>query len=75
MSEILGDEFNPMAPDELHDTGPWIVCWNGKEIVSNDFTHDVILRVSGDFYSDEQRKAYSDYLAAKLNALITEQTP
>ena len=71
----MSDEYNPMAPDELHDKGPWTVSADGRGIESGDFTHDVYLRVTGDFYSVEQRKAYSDYLAAKLNALLTEQTP
>ena len=31
-------------------------------------SNDVILRVTGDFYNDAQRKAYADNLAAKLNA-------
>ncbi len=61
------EEFNPMAENELHDKGPWIVESDGKSIRSDDFTHDVVLRITGDFYSDEQRKAYAENLAAKLN--------
>lgn len=61
-------DFNPMTPDELHDTGPWTVSNDGGAIASDDFTHDVILLVTGDFFSDEQRKAYSENLATKLNA-------
>ena len=56
-----------MSPEELHDDGPWTVSEDGREIDSFNFTHDVILRVSGDFYSDEQRKVYSENLAKKLN--------
>lgn len=61
------DNYNPMTYEELHDKGPWEVSKDGSAIQSDDFTHDVILRVTGDFYSDEQRKAYSDILAMKLN--------
>lgn len=63
-------DFNPMAPNELHDTGPWSVSEDGREIQSDDFTHDVILRVTGDFYDDAQRNAYAKNLAAKLNARL-----
>jgi hypothetical protein len=51
-----------------HDQGPWRVSADGKAISSDDFTHDVILRISGDFYDDAQRKRYSENLAVKLNA-------
>lgn len=67
MNDLLGNDFNPMAPEELHDKGPWTVSEDGRVIESDDFTHDVILRVTGDFYSDEQRKEYAENLAAKLN--------
>lgn len=65
-------DFDPMADDELHDAGPWTVSETGCSIQSDDFTHDVILRVTGDFYDDVQRKAYSDNLAAKLNAGLVQ---
>ena len=61
-------EFDPMAHEELHDKGPWEVGRFGRFIYSDDFTHDVRLRVDGDFYNTEQQKAYSENLAAKLNA-------
>ena len=67
-------DFEPMAYEELHDKGPWTVSADGREIESDDFAHDVILRVTGDFYSDEQRKAYAENLAAKLNAHNAELT-
>ena len=61
-------EAGQCAGDGLHDKGPWTVSDDGRAIESDDFTHDVILRVAGDFFSDEQRKAYAENLAAKLNA-------
>jgi hypothetical protein len=64
----LGDEHDYMSTEELHDKGPWHIDIYGKLIMSDNFTHDVILRITGDFYSDEQRIAYAKNLAAKLNA-------
>lgn len=50
------------------DKGPWTVCNpEGYAIESDDFTHDVILRIHGDFESDEQRRAYAQGLADILN--------
>jgi len=48
-----------MAEKQLHDVGPWMVSPDGGGIQSDDFTHDVILRVTGDFYNDAQRTAQS----------------
>ncbi len=50
-----------------HDAGPWSASADGRTISSDDFTHDVLLRVSGDFANDAQRKRYADNLVAKLN--------
>lgn len=72
---MLGADYAPMADDELHDKGPWVVSNDGREIASDDFTHDVILRVTGDFWSDEQRKAYAENLAAKLNVPNVSRIP
>lgn len=48
-----------------HDAGPWSASADGRTISSDDFTHDVLLRVSGDFATDEQRKRYADNFAAR----------
>lgn len=40
---------------------------DGFFIESDDFTHDVTLRIHGDFESDEQRCAYAQGLADLLN--------
>jgi hypothetical protein len=55
------------------DKGPWKVIpatgmRGGVCVASDDFTHDVLLRINGDFESDTQRLAYADWLAAKLNS-------
>ena len=49
------------------DKGPWTTNLDGKCIHSDDFTYDVILRIGGDFESDEQRRAYAQGLADLLN--------
>lgn len=51
-----------------HDMGPWQASEDGREIASDDFCHDVVLKVNGDFYDDAQRKRYADNLVARLNA-------
>lgn len=47
------------------DHGPW-VAQNGN-VYSDDFTLDVMLRVSGDFVSEQQRQEYAEALAEALN--------
>ena len=52
------------------DQGPWKVeRWetHGICVASDDFFHDVILSISGDFESDEQKMAYATWLAETLN--------
>lgn len=50
------------------DRGPWTVEGAGRYIYSDDFKRDVRLMVSGDFDGDEDRIAYSEWLASVLNA-------
>jgi hypothetical protein len=49
------------------ERGPWGPSDDGKAIYSDDFTHDVMLKVHGDFANDDQRKTYSGELARRLN--------
>lgn len=61
------------------DKGPWRV-FNAKPgtekegaaigIQSDDFTHDVLLRVSGDFKDNEQKYEYCELLAKILNTTL-----
>lgn len=53
--------FRPYAGTNLE--------WSAKDgmVYSDDFAHDVGLKVSGDFESAEQRAAYARTIAAKLN--------
>ena len=52
------------------DKGPWQAhrakdgFW---EVASADFTHDVVLSISGDFGLEEERKEYAMWLAKTLN--------
>jgi len=50
------------------DAGPWAVFENGAGVISDDFKHDVILKISGDFADNSDRAAYAEALAAKLNS-------
>jgi hypothetical protein len=61
------------------DKGPWTVsagkCADGYEkvfICSDDFTHDVSLRVLGDFRSLSEKKKYAQAIADVLNDAAKE---
>ncbi len=52
------------------DRGPWRVYKpiSGEVgITSDDFAHDVILYINGDFIDYEERVEYAEWLARKLN--------
>lgn len=50
------------------DKGPWEVPPGEPGVIySDDFTHDVCLRVQGDFDSDDRLAAYCRWLADTLN--------
>lgn len=57
-------------PCPCPDKGPWRVKQSEDGAVlllSEDFTHDVCLKIGGDFESAEERKAYGEYLAEVLS--------
>lgn len=60
------------SPETAMDRGPWQLMYRSdgelSGVESNDFKHDVGLKVTGDFDGPEQFKAYCEWLAAKLNA-------
>lgn len=56
------------------DRGPWIVHNDGEAVISSDFTHDVWLRLTGDFCPDS-RKLYAEWLASVLNATSPKVKP
>ena len=47
------------------DHGPWVAT-NGN-VYSDDFEHDVMLRVSGDFVDSNQKQEYAEAIAEALN--------
>ena len=53
------------------DKGHWNLCSEpGGKLVgvsSDDFEHDVLLRVDGDFESDQQKREYCVWLMRRLN--------
>ncbi len=55
----------------MNDKGPWSTLISETDeiigILSEDFTHDVLLRVDGDFENDSQKIEYCERLAEKLN--------
>lgn len=52
----------------------WDVTKDGRVIYDHDFTHDVVLRVMGDFENDEQRISYAKQIVDKLNAAPPQRT-
>lgn len=56
------------------DKGPWSVFRESIKggralgVISDDFTHDVVLKVCGDFEDIAQRENYCRLLADKLNS-------
>ena len=62
-----------MVTAELRSSEPvepvaWEASEDGRTIQDNDFTHDVVLRVVGDFEDNEQRVRYTQRIVDKLNA-------
>ena len=53
----------------IEEKGPWAVVFgNGNTYIeSDDFTHDAHLYVRGDFESAEQKVAYAEEIARRLN--------
>jgi hypothetical protein len=56
-----------VGQERVPDQGPWTVSEDGRVLSSDNFEHDVQIKVSGDFYGDEDRIAYSKELASRLN--------
>ena len=55
----------------IQEKGPWRVITSNEDksisIQSNDFTHDVMLIVDGDFKDFEQKLEYTGEIAKRLN--------
>ena len=55
----------------IEDRGPWnVIDWRSTvAVMSEDFTHDVILEINGDFANLEQKRKYAEGIAHQMNAL------
>lgn len=54
------------------DKGPWTLFYSKSPtdlvgVISDDFEHDVVLHVNGDFATPEDFKKYCEWLRDKLN--------
>lgn len=60
----------PRGP-RVSEKGKWsLYTHEGKiGVASDDFTHDAILWISGDFADDAQRTRYAKLIAQRLNAV------
>lgn len=54
----------------VKEKGTWFCYFGGDRIgvASHDFTHDVVLWVSGDFKDADQKIEYAEEIAKRLNA-------
>jgi hypothetical protein len=66
---LCGDRYTKQTPAPVRESGPWSAsCHEGRwSIESDDFEHDVVLWILGDFGSDEVRAAYAHEIARRLN--------
>lgn len=57
------------------DQGPWTAHKSGPDVYlySDDFRHDVSLKVSGDFWDVNKKLAYAQLLADQLNDSIMRE--
>lgn len=72
-AQAIEDDANERnSGSSVQESGPWRVgTHNGRpSLYSDDFTHDVTLSIHGDFESDEQRAAYAEELARRLNTVL-----
>jgi len=57
----------------MMDKGPWEIYWEttfpptAGGVVSDDFEHDVVLTISGDFADESDKLEYCEWLRNKLN--------
>jgi hypothetical protein len=74
---IADERQNDPHWPHVFDRGPWSVMESeGRVFVqSDDFTHDVCMRVSGDFAEHAERLAYAADICRRLNAPDTNLPP
>jgi hypothetical protein len=75
------DDYRDEMNGSLRETGPWHVEeWAATQygarprivLQSDDFTHDVALVISGDFYDTAQQIKYAQRLADRMNRMPKE---
>lgn len=60
-----------MTPTPTHTAVQrFLPSFDGRRIFDNDFTHDALLNVDGDFGDDKTRRAYAKRLCDALNAAL-----
>ena len=67
LREQLAEAKRQLGRPLVMERGPWTASADGRMLASEDFHHDVTLRVGGDFADDEQRRQYAEELARRLN--------
>jgi len=70
------ERFAALVLDEHVDNGPWTArhSHEGTYVDSDDFTHDVCLKILGDFGDDALKLSYAKGIARQLNGQ-TMQVP
>lgn len=68
LTNLVAELEKELGRPFVMEAGPWEADPNGRYIQSDSFNHDVMLRVDGDFEGDEQRIAYANEMARRLNA-------
>ena len=68
----MEEGYNPSVLEDM-DNGPWRIFYDirGEAIgvESDDFDHDVLLKVKGDFLNKDQMEIYCQLLVNKLNGV------
>lgn len=67
--EVLRAPSMGSAVQQQMDKGPWTIDDDARCLRSDDFTHDVVLKISGDFSDDGERRRYAEELCSKLNGI------
>lgn len=67
LREQLEEAKRQLGRPLVIERGPWEVSDDGRVLYSDDFHHDAMLTVGGDFGDDTARKNYAEELARRLN--------
>lgn len=75
IAKIVNDNLWNLYVEDSAEPVAWESSEDGKTIQDNDFTHDVVLRVTGDFENDGQRISYAKRIVNNLNAAPPQRKP